>query len=72
MINSRNGFSYTANIFVLALAFVLFSQIDNSVTQFRILSETCIFSGLFASTIFLTVIKENKLTELALQREAKY
>ena len=72
MINSRNGFSYTANIFVLSLAFVLFSQIDNSVTQFRILAETCIFSGLFASTIFLTVIKENKLTELALQREAKY
>ena len=25
MINSRNGFTYTANIFILALAFILFS-----------------------------------------------
>ena len=72
MINSRNGFTYAANIFVLALAFILFSQVEDNVTQFRILAEACIGAGLFASIIYLTGINENKLTAIAIEREKKY
>ena len=72
MINSRNGFTYAANIFILALAFILFSQVEDNVTQFRILSETAIGAGLFASVIYLAFINENKLTAIALEREKAF
>ena len=72
MINSRNGFTYAANIFVLALAFIIFSQVENDVTQFRVLAETCTVAGLFASIIYLGSINENQLTAIASERENKY
>ena len=41
-------------------------------TQFRILSETSIGAGLFASVIYLSILNENKLTAIALEREKNF
>ena len=72
MINSRNGFTYTANIFVLALAFIVFVHIPDGVTQFRVLAQTSIGAGLIASVIFLCLVNENKLTAIAREKEEKF
>jgi len=51
--NNRNGFTYMANITVLAIALVLFLTMDNAINQFRVLSLISLIVGLFTSLFYI-------------------
>ena len=70
MVVYRNGFTYAANIFVLALALVLFVTINNQVTQFRILGLVCVGLGATTTLFYIATVKEPSLSKLALEGEA--
>lgn len=72
MVNNRNGFTYAANILVLTTALILFSTVDNSTTQFRILSIMCIGIGMCTNVFYLCLIRENKLSRDALHYDKQY
>ena len=72
MVVYRNGFTYAANIFVLALALVLFVTINNQVTQFRILGLVCVGLGATTTLFYIATVKEPSLSKLALEGEAEY
>jgi len=56
--NSRNTFTFIANITVLAVALVLFQIITNGIEQYRFLAIIiCVIGGL-SSFFYLTTIKE--------------
>lgn len=67
---NRNGFTYVANICVLSLALILFGTIQNQVTQFRILGFMCVVLGALTTLFYVCVVKENTLSQLAVEREA--
>lgn len=69
---NRNGFTYAANIFVLSLALVLFVTVSSQVTQFRILCLVCVGLGACTTLFYISQIKENHLSKLAIEREAEY
>ena len=69
MINSRNGFTYAANIAMLSLSLVLFLFEKHSLMQFRVLSITCVVIGLITTVFYAFKIKETPLTEEATYKE---
>ena len=72
MMVNRNGFTYAANIFVLALALILFVTISNQVEQFRIMSIVCVCLGITTTLFYVVKINEPMLTKKAIEREANY
>ena len=56
MVVYRNGFTYAANIFVLALALVLFVTVDSQVTQFRILGIVCVGLGACTTLFYIATV----------------
>lgn len=76
MIIYRNGFTYAANIFVLALSLFLFMVIPSDVLalpgQFRVLCVVCVVLGSVTSFFYTLSVRELPLTKLALEREAAY
>ena len=72
MVVNRNGFTYAANIFVLALALTLFATVSNQVTQFRIMSIVCVCLGITTTLFYIVIINEPLLTKKAIEREEKY
>ena len=72
MVVNRNGFTYAANIFVLALALLLFATISNQVTQFRIMCLVCVGLGSLTTLFYIVTIKEPILAKMAIEREANY
>lgn len=72
MVVNRNGLTYAANIFVLALALVLFATVSNQKEQFRILGLTCVGLGAFSTLFYVCTIREPYLSKIALEREAAY
>lgn len=72
MVVYRNGFTYIANIFVLALSMALFYFIASSTTQFQILGLTCIGIGMCSTTFYVCTVREVPLSKMALEYEARY
>ena len=72
MINSRNGFTYAANIAMLSFSVVLFIFEKHSLMQFRVLSITCVFLGIFSTFFYACFIREEKLSSEALYKERIY
>ena len=72
MVNSRNGFTYAANIVILGLAFILFQFLHDRVLQFKILCLTCLGLGGISSLFFMCTINEVKLTESANILDTEY
>lgn len=72
MIVYRNGFTYIANIIVLASALIVFITVSNQTEQFRILAFECIIMGAAATFFYCAVVREPSLSKLALEREAEY
>ena len=72
MVVYRNGFTYAANIFVLALALVLFVTVDSQVTQFRILGLVCVGLGATTTLFYISTVKEPSLSKKALEGEDQY
>jgi Na+/melibiose symporter-like transporter len=72
MVNSRNSFTYTANITVLSISLVLFVVVSSPTTCFTLLCLICIVVGSMSSLFYSLNIKENTLTKEALELEAAY
>ena len=72
MVVNRNGFTYAANIFVLALALILFATVSSQVEQFRIMSIVCVCLGITTTLFYVVTINEPLLTKNAIEREANY
>lgn len=62
MINSRNGFTYAANIAMLSFSVVLFIFEKHSLMQFRVLSITCVLLGILTTFFYACFIREEKLS----------
>lgn len=62
MVVLRNGLTYGANIFVLALALALFATISDQILQFRILGIACVVIGAITTTFYIMTVKEVSLT----------
>lgn len=65
MINSRNGFTYAANIAMLSFSMVLFIFEKHAMMQFRVLGITCVLLGLISTFFYLFHIKETRLSSEA-------
>ena len=63
MVNNRNGFTYAANIVVLAVALLMFLTVKSDIDQFRYLCFTCIGLGFFSSFFYITMIWEVPLSK---------
>jgi len=61
--NTRNTFTYVANLYVLALALVLFMVLKSDYLQFRVLAIGSLAVGIIASVFFLLTVNEKKLTD---------
>ena len=72
MINNRNGFTYAANIFMLAFSLILFLFVTDPTKQFRILALTCVGVGAMTSIFYIATIKEVTLMERADKCEERY
>ena len=72
MINSRNGFTYAANIAMLSFSVVLFIFEKHSLMQFRVLSITCVLLGIITTFFYVCFIKEDKLSAEATYKERLY
>lgn len=72
MINSRNGFTYAANITMLSFSMVLFIFEKHSLMQFRVLSITCVLLGIVSTCFYVCFISENRLEAEAAYKEAKF
>jgi Na+/melibiose symporter-like transporter len=72
MVNSRNSFTYIANITVLSISLVLFVVVSSPTTCFTLLCLICIVVGSMSSLFYSLNIKENTLTKEALELEAAY
>lgn len=72
MVVWRNGFTYMANIFVLALSMALFLIVPNNVLQFQILALTCVGLGSVTTIFYIIKVKEPTLAKEAIEREANY
>ena len=65
MVNNRNGFTYAANVVVLATALLMFLLVDSAINQFRFLCFCCIFLGFFTSMFYMYMIWEVPLSKAA-------
>ena len=72
MINSRNGFTYAANIAMLSFSVVLFIFEKHSLMQFRVLGVTCVLLGIISTFFYVCFIKEDKLSAEASYKERVY
>lgn len=72
MINSRNGFTYAANIAMLSFSMVLFIFEKHSLMQFRVLSITCVLLGCVSTLFYVTFVSEKRLEAEASYKEAKF
>lgn len=72
MIVLRNGFTYFANIIVLASALVIFATVDNQDLQFRMLGLESILMGLVTTIFYICSVREPRLAKLAIEREKVY
>lgn len=70
--NNRNGFTYAANIVVLAFALLFFTVVDNPINRFRYLCLICLGFGFFASMFYMCRINEPKLTSEAARLDKEY
>jgi hypothetical protein len=65
MVNNRNGFTYVANVVVLAFALLMFVAVGNKIDQFRFLCFICIGLGFGTSVFYMCMIWEVPLSEAA-------
>mmetsp|Transcript_11114 Transcript_11114/g.14973 ORF Transcript_11114/g.14973 Transcript_11114/m.14973 type:complete len:228 (-) Transcript_11114:779-1462(-) len=72
MINSRNGFTYAANIAMLAFSLALFLFEEHSLMQFRVLSVTCAILGAISTCYYVYQVREAKLSKEAMTKERLY
>ena len=72
MVVYRNGFTYVANIFVLALALLLFFTISSQVTQFRVMGLVCVCLGAATTLFYVAMVREPYLSKKAIECEANY
>jgi len=72
MVNNRNGFTFAANITILAIALIVFSALDDPILEFRIMTFLGLALGLGTSTFYMVTIREVKLQQLAEEYDAKY
>ena len=82
MINTKNAFTYAANIFILSLALALFAIYnvqpgdDNirevALHEFRLMTFIGLGIGIVTSLFYIIVIREASLTRLAIQYNAEY
>lgn len=72
MINSRNGFTYAANITVLTLALILFNTNLDDVWKFRCLLFFCLAAGFCTTIFYVSTMKETKFARTAEILEEKY
>ena len=72
MVVYRNGFTYVANIFVLALALLLFFTVANQVAQFRVMSLVCVCLGAATTLFYVAMVREPYLSKKAIECEANY
>ena len=72
MINSRNGFTYAANIAMLSFSLALFIFEKHSLMQFRVLSITCAVLGSIASLFYMFHINEKSLAAEAISKEQQF
>ena len=72
MINSRNGFTYAANIAMLSFSMVLFIFEKHAMMQFRVLGITCVLLGLISTFFYSFHIKETRLSSEASYKEKIY
>lgn len=73
LINSRNGFTYAANITVLILAFLFFQFSEATAAEkFRYFSIIGMIMGFFATFFYVNQIDEVKLTEAAQHYDTQY
>ena len=70
--NNRNGFTYAANIVVLAFALLFFSVVDDPIDRFRYLCIICLSFGFFSSMFYMCKIQEPKLSKLAKSLDFEY
>ena len=70
--NNRNGFTFAANIVVLAFALIFFLTFDNKVKQFRYLCFICLGLGACTSLYFMCVINEPYLKKRADSADKSY
>ncbi len=69
MINSRNGFTYAANIAMLGFSVVLFIFERHSLEQFRVLSITCVLLGIITTAFYICNVRESPLAAEASFKE---
>lgn len=72
MVNSRNSFTYAANITVLTVSLLLFIVINKSTTQFTVLCLMCISVGALSTLFYSFNIQEKPLILQAKELEAQY
>mmetsp|Transcript_42415 Transcript_42415/g.31068 ORF Transcript_42415/g.31068 Transcript_42415/m.31068 type:complete len:255 (-) Transcript_42415:405-1169(-) len=81
LISLRNGFTYMANFTVLSFALIIFALVkvdegmeiqEAQIKQFRIIGFGIIVLGIITSIIYITVTKENYLTQKAKTCEEIY
>jgi len=61
--NSRNTFTYIANLSVLGFAVVLFEVLNDAFLQFKTLALGALGLGFVASLIFMMTVNEKQLTQ---------
>lgn len=61
--NNRNGFTFAANIVVLAFALAFFHFVDNSIDQFRYLCFLALGLGSLSSLFYMVTINEPRLSK---------
>ena len=72
LVNSKNGFTYAANITVLVVAAFLIFEIDSDKLLFRILCFIVIGLGFLTSAFYIYSIDEVRLTKEALEYDQRY
>ena len=72
LVNNRNGFTYAANITVLAFAVLMFKTVDEKTDQFRYMSFLCVGLGFMASSFFMLTINEVQLSAEAKRLDTVY
>lgn len=72
MINSRNGFTYAANIAMLSFSMILFIFEKHSIMQFRVLGSSCVLLGIITTIFYVLNIRETRLSAEAEFKEKMY
>jgi len=62
LVNTRNGFTYIANIVILVFALTLFLFVSNQRLQFRVMAITAMAVGAVTSMFYVCTINEPKLS----------